>query len=66
MVEKGEFREDVFRCITEQCRDPGYVGLDMKSMITSNNVCSRRYLELVQKFGVDFIQMAGEKIIEGL
>ena len=64
VVEKGEFREDVFRCITEQCRDPGYVGLDMKSMITSNNVCSRRYLELVQKFGVDFIQMAGEKIIE--
>ena len=23
---RGEFREDVFRCITEQCRDPGYVG----------------------------------------
>jgi N-methylhydantoinase B len=64
LVEKGEFREDVFRCITEQCRDPGYVGLDMKSMITSNNVCSKRYLELVDKFGVDFIQMAGEKIIE--
>ncbi len=64
VVEKGEFREDVFRCLTEQCRDPGYVGLDMKSMIASNNVCAKRYLELVGKFGLDFIQSAGRKIIE--
>ena len=64
VVEKGEFREDVFRCLTEQCRDPGYVGLDMKSMIASNNVCAKRYLELVGKFGLDFIQNAGRKIIE--
>ena len=31
LVEKGEFREDVFRCLIQQCRDPEYVGLDLKS-----------------------------------
>jgi N-methylhydantoinase B/oxoprolinase/acetone carboxylase alpha subunit len=40
LVEKGEFREDVFRCLTQQCRDPEYVGLDLKSQIASNNVCA--------------------------
>jgi len=63
VVERGEFREDVFRTLTEQCRDPQYVGLDLKAMIAGNNVCGRRYLGLVEKFGLEFVQGAGEKII---
>ena len=63
VVERGEFREDVFRSLTEQCRDPQYVGLDLKAMIAGNNVCARRYLELVEKFGIEFVQEAGEKTI---
>ena len=64
VVEKEEFRGDVFRCLTEQCRDPQYVGLDLKSMIAANNVCSRRYLEVVRKFGREFVLEAGEKLIQ--
>jgi len=64
IVEKGEFREDVFRSVTEQCRDPEYVGLDLKAQIASNNVCAGRYLELVEKFGLEFIEAAGNKMIE--
>lgn len=64
IVERGEFREDIFRSLTQQCRDPEYVGLDLKSQVASNNVCAKRYLELVQKFGLDFVKVAGEKIIE--
>ena len=30
------------RSLTEQCRDPEYVGLDLKSRIASNNVCAKR------------------------
>ena len=44
IVEKDEFREDVFRTLTGMCRDPQYVGLDMKAMIAGNNVCADRYL----------------------
>src|SRR5213594_165161 len=65
IVERGEFREDVFRTLTGQCRDPQYVGLDLKAMIAGNNVCARRYLGLVEKFGQDFIAAAGEKMIQG-
>ena len=64
IVEKGEFREDTFRCLTQQCRDPEYVGQDIRSQIASNNVCARGFLELVEKFGLDFIELAGKKVIE--
>jgi N-methylhydantoinase B len=63
LVEKGEFREDVFRCLTQQCRDPEYVGLDLKSQIASNNVCAKRYNELIEKLGLDFAGQAGAKMI---
>ena len=63
IVERGEFREDIFRTLTGQCRDPQYVGLDLKAMIAGNNVCARRYLGLVEKFGADFVAAAGQKMI---
>jgi N-methylhydantoinase B len=63
IVERGEFREDVFRTLTGQCRDPQYVGLDLKAMIAGNNVCARRYLGLVEKFGEPFVAAAGQKMI---
>jgi N-methylhydantoinase B len=64
IVEKDEFREDVFQTLTGMCRDPQYVGLDLKAMIAGNNICAKRYLGLVEKFGLDFVQRAGEKMIE--
>jgi N-methylhydantoinase B len=64
IVERGEFREDVFKTLTEQCRDPQYVGLDLKAMIAGNNVCAKRYLELMEKFGPEFVHSAGEKMIQ--
>lgn len=64
IVEKGEFREDVFQTLTGMCRDPQYVGLDVKAMIAGNNICAKRYLGLVDKFGLGFVQAAGEKMIE--
>ncbi len=63
VVDGGTFREDVFRTLVEQCRDPEYVGLDLKSRIAANTVCERGYLGLVEKFGVEFVEAAGEKMI---
>jgi N-methylhydantoinase B len=64
VVERGEFRDDVFRSIVEQCRDPEYVGLDLKSRIAANNICAERFLQLVEKFGRDFVVAAGQKLID--
>ena len=64
VVERGEFREDVFQSIVQQCRDPDYVGLDLKSRIAGNNICARRYLELIDKLGRDFVVAAAQKLID--
>jgi N-methylhydantoinase B len=64
IVERGEFREDVFKSLTGQCRDPQYVGLDLKAMIAGNNVCAKRYLGLVDKFGLEFVAAAGQRMIQ--
>src|SRR5215208_2489775 len=64
VVEGGEFRDDVFKTIVEQCRDPDYVGLDLKSRIAANNVCARRYQQLVATLGKEFVVAAGQKIVE--
>src|SRR5438105_5346521 len=63
VVERGEFRDDVFKTIVEQCRDPEYVGLDLKSRIAANNVCNRRFLQLVERFGPAFVEAAGQKLV---
>lgn len=64
IVERGQFREDVFKTVVEQCRDPHYVGMDLKSRTAANNVCARGYLGLVNRFGVDFVLAAGRKLID--
>lgn len=63
VIEAGRFRQDVFRVITQQCRDPNYVGMDIKSRIAANNVCAKGFLALVAKFGVDRVTAALEKMI---
>lgn len=64
IVEKGEFRPEVFRTIVEQVRDPNLVGLDTKAKIAANNVCAAAYLQLVEKYGLEFVTAASRKIIE--
>jgi N-methylhydantoinase B len=62
LMERGRIRLDVFKNLTEQCRDPDYVGLDIKSRIASNNVCARGFLQLVEKYGFDFVRLACKKL----
>lgn len=64
LMEKDKIRLDVFYNLTRQCRDPEYVGLDLKSRIASNNVCARGFLQLVERYGVDFVRAACKKLNE--
>jgi N-methylhydantoinase B len=63
LVEREVLRKDVFRLLTGQCRDPEYVGLDLKSRIAANNVCARGFAKLIEKYGIDFINEANAKLI---
>lgn len=62
LMENGKIRLDVFKNLTEQCRDPEYVGLDLKSRIASNNVCARGFTQLVEKYGFDFVRAACKRL----
>lgn len=64
IVEKGKFRPDIFRAITEQCRDPDYVGLDLKARIAANNVCAMALDDMIAKYGIGFVEQASQKIID--
>lgn len=64
IVEGGVFRQDVFKTITEQCRDPHYVGMDIKSRTAANTVCARGFAALVERFGIEFVEAAGRKLID--
>ena len=64
IVERGKFRPDVFGSIVQQTRDPHLVGLDIKARIAANNVCAKSYVNLVQKYGLEFVQEASKKIIK--
>jgi len=63
IVEGGIFRQDVFKTIVEQCRDPHYVGMDIKSRTAANVVCARGYAALIEQFGIGFVEAAGAKLI---
>ncbi len=63
IVERGEFRQDVFKTIVEQCRDPHYVGMDLKSRTAANTVCSRGFRALIERFGIEFFEAAGRKLV---
>jgi N-methylhydantoinase B len=64
VVDKGEFRKDVFTTITSQVRDPVLIGLDLKAKVAANNVCARNYLKLVEQYGLDLITLACDKMIK--
>jgi N-methylhydantoinase B len=64
IVDRGEFRQDVFKTIVEQCRDPHYVGMDLKSRTAANTVCIRGVRALIERFGIGFFEAAGRKLVD--
>jgi N-methylhydantoinase B len=63
VVEGGKFRPDVYTSIVQQVRDPHLVGLDLKAKIAACNTCAQRYLNLIDKFGLEFVEAAGDKLV---
>ncbi|MBI4493505.1 MAG: hydantoinase B/oxoprolinase family protein [Chloroflexi bacterium] len=64
VVERGEFRDDVCRTLVEQCRDPHYVELDLRSRVAANNVAAGGFTTLLRWFGPAFVMAACQKLID--
>ena len=55
LVEKGVLREDIWQMIMGMTRLPHVVGLDFKAMIAANNVATRRFHQLMERYGVETV-----------
>lgn len=64
IMDRGIFKKEIFTTICRATRDPHLIGLDTKAKIAANNVCSRYYLELIDKHGLTFVEKAGQRLIE--
>ena len=64
IVEKGQFRPEVFNTVCGHSRDANLVGLDTKAKIAANNVCSRQLLKLIENYGRDFVEAANRRMIK--
>jgi len=62
IVEGGKTRKDIEAEYLRRSRLPELLGLDLRSMIASNNVAKRRLIELAGKYGVETVKA----VIEGI
>src|ERR1700733_5575224 len=55
IIEQGNLREDIWQMIMGMTRLPHVVALDLKAMIAANTVATRRFNEMVDRYGVDVV-----------
>jgi N-methylhydantoinase B len=63
LVERGKLRKDVFETILNLVRDPGLVGLDLKSMLAANHVAKQRMLKLYGDYGYETVDTVSSELI---
>jgi N-methylhydantoinase B len=56
LVEAGELREDLWQMILGMSRLPMVLGLDLKAMIAANNVAVRRMVEVMDRYGAEYVE----------
>jgi N-methylhydantoinase B len=63
LVERGKLRRDVFETILNVVRDPGLVGLDLRSMMAANHVAKQRMLKLYADYGYAAVDGVSSELI---
>jgi N-methylhydantoinase B len=63
IVERGKIRKDVFETILNMVRDPGLVGLDLKSLMAANHVAKQRMHKLYADYGYETIDAVSQELI---
>ncbi len=64
IVEKGKLRKEVYNTLLQFARDRHLLALDTRAKIAANNTCARGYLQLIENFGIDFVEAASARLIE--
>jgi N-methylhydantoinase B len=63
LVERGKLKRDVFETVLNVVRDPGMVGLDLKSLMAANHVAKQRMLKLYEDYGHETVDTVGAELI---
>lgn len=64
LIERGKIRKDVMDTILNLVRDPGMVGLDLKSQMAANHVAKERMHKLYQDYGFEIVDAVSSELIE--
>jgi N-methylhydantoinase B len=63
LVERGKLRRDVFDTILNVVRDPGMVGLDLKSLLAASHVAKERVLALYRDYTYEAVDAVSSALI---
>jgi N-methylhydantoinase B len=64
LVERGKVRKDVFETILNMVRDPGLVGLDLKSLLAAAHVAKQRMIKLYSDYGLGTVDAVSRALID--
>ncbi len=64
LVERGHVRRDIWNVILAQSRVPFLLGLDLKALIASNSVATRRLTDLINRYGLPAVEATMNKLID--
>lgn len=64
LVERGKTRRDVWNMILANSRLPFLLGLDLRAMIAANNVAKKRFLSLIETYGLDTVRAVMKQLMD--
>lgn len=64
LVERGNFRHDIYNMILRAVRDTKGIELDMKARLAGAKRLEKRLNELVQDVGVEFFEQATQRLVD--
>ncbi len=63
-IEKGKLRKDIWEVILAHTRLPFLLGLDLRALVAANNVARTRFIELVERYGIEIVNAVMNGLIE--
>jgi N-methylhydantoinase B len=56
LVERDTIRQDLWQMMMGMSREPLLLGLDLNGMIATNRLATRRFLELIERYGLEVVK----------
>ena len=64
LVKKGEIDNDIYRLVAANVRGKKEFGGDIRAQVAANKLAQRRIVEIIDKFGVGFVETTIERLYE--